>query len=78
MVDTGPPVRLAFPQPGGFLERWEGIVFDPTGEVMAARGWSYAGGIEDFTAPPRIKRLFGGLLLKCEHLEGKWYLCAFF
>ena len=76
-VDPGPPVRLAFIQPGGFLDNWEGVVYDPTGEVQAARGWSYASGEQAFTAPMAVRRLFGGDLVACQRIEGPWYRCWF-
>jgi hypothetical protein len=38
-VDSGPPMRVAFLQPGGILDNWEGVVYDPTGRVATATGW---------------------------------------
>ena len=76
-VDAGPPVRLAFIQPGGFLDNWEGVVYDPTGVVEAARGWSFASGEQEFTAPLEVRRLFGGDIVACGHIEGPWYRCWF-
>jgi hypothetical protein len=76
-VDPGPPVRLAFIQPGGFLDNWEGVVYDPTGVVEAAQGWTFASGEQEFTAPLPIRRLFGGDLVGCERIEGPWYRCWF-
>ncbi len=32
-IDAGPPVRLAFPRPGGILDNWEGVVYDPSDRV---------------------------------------------
>ena len=48
VVDSGPPVRVAFPQPGGILDNWEGVVFDPTGEVEKAVGWTLRDGEQSF------------------------------
>ena len=76
-VDPGPPVRLAFIQPGGFLDNWEGVVYDPTGVVEAPQGWTFASGEQEFTAPLPIRRLFGGDLVGCERIEGPWYRCWF-
>jgi hypothetical protein len=76
-VDAGPPVRLAFIQPGGIIDNWEGIIYDPTGLLEAAKGWSYASGQQEFTAPPAVRRLFGGDLVACRHIEGPWYRCWF-
>lgn len=55
LIDDGPPQRLAFPMPGGFLDNWNGIVYDTSGRVAAARGFTRSG---KFTAPPNIKGLF--------------------
>jgi hypothetical protein len=76
-VDRGPPVRLAFVQPGGIVDNWEGLVYDPSGSVAAARGWSHAGGKQEFTAPPAVRGLFGGELVACRHVDGPWYRCWF-
>jgi hypothetical protein len=46
VVDPGPPVRVAFPWPGGIIDNWCGAIFDPTGHVMQANrfkgDWSMA------------------------------------
>lgn len=76
-LDVGPPVRLAFPQPGGILDNWEGAVYDPAGAVRAARGWRFDRGEQEFTAPPAVRRLFGGDIVWCEHIRGPWYRCWF-
>ena len=74
-VDPGPPVRVAF-NPDGLGDNWTGIVFDPTGEVALARGFDTAipGG---YTAPDRIKKLFGGDMVGCTRLWGDYYRCSF-
>ena len=76
-VDSGPPVRVAFPQPGGIIDNWEGVVYDPTGEVRAARGWRFDRGRQEFTAPASVRTLFGGDLVGCRSLGGPWYICSF-
>ena len=73
-VDAGPPVRVAFPQPGGIIDNWEGVIYDPTGEVLKARGWAEPGAV---SAPPGVKELFGGDLVSCRHVEGNYYRCWF-
>lgn len=73
-VDAGPPVRVAFRQPGGLLDNWEGVVYDPTGLVSQAQGWRSPG---EFSAPPDIKQLFGGDLVSCRHVEKSYYRCWF-
>nr|WP_167956134.1 hypothetical protein [Sphingomonas jejuensis] len=73
-VDVGPPVRVAF-NPAGFLDNWSGIIFDPTGIVMEARGFDPVTG--DFHAPDHVTKLFGGDLVGCRHLMGHYYACSF-
>src|SRR5688500_3538275 len=65
-VDAGPPRRVAFPQPGGILDNWEGVVWDPTGVVRSATGWRN-GIAGDYTATAETRRLFGGDLVACRH-----------
>ena len=77
VVDGGPPVRVAFPQPGGILDNWEGIVFDPTGEVKKAVGWARVDGKQAFTAPKSVVSLFGGDIVSCAHIQGSYYRCWF-
>ena len=75
ILDEGPPMRLAFPLPGGVLDNWSGIVFDPTGDVTLARGFAKGG--DGFTAPPAVHALFGGDIVTCDHLSGDFYYCTF-
>lgn len=74
-VDPGPPVRIAF-NPDGMGDNWTGIVFDPTGDVMLADGFD-AATVGGFTAPDRVKKLFGGDMVSCTHLWGDFYRCGF-
>jgi hypothetical protein len=76
-ADPGPPWRLAFRQPGGFLDNWEGVVYDPTGVVAQARGWRFDRGVQEFSAPPDVRHLFGGDIVECDHVSGPWYRCWF-
>lgn len=77
VVDEGPPVRVAFPWPGGVIDNWQGIVYDPTGEVLKAnrfgRTWSTSGD------PPLagVVKLFGGDMFYCEAVRRPWYFCQF-
>ena len=73
-VDVGPPVRVAFNR-AGMLDNWSGIIYDPTGEVMLARGVDSKTG--RFFAPDRITKLFNGDLVSCRHLWGSYYDCSF-
>jgi len=77
VIDRGPPVRVAFPQPGGILDNWEGVIYDPSGVVRAARGWTFAQGRQDFSAPMAVRRLFGGDLVQCEPVRDDFYRCWF-
>ena len=76
-VDTGPPMRIAFPRPGGLLDNWEGVVYDPTDVVRAAQGWSFSGNKQDFTAPAAVRTLFGGDMVACELVTEHFYRCWF-
>lgn len=74
LADVGPPVRIAF-DADGLIDNWTGIIFDPTGEVMFARGFDPVTG--EFFAPERITKLFGGDLVGCRPLTGSYYYCSF-
>ena len=76
-VDPGPPVRIVFPHFGGIVDNWEGTIYDPTDAVAAAQGWTFRSGKQEFTAPPRIRSLFGGDVVVCSRLQGHYYRCAF-
>ena len=76
MVDSGPPLRIAFLQPGGLLDNWEGFVYDPTGRVATATGWR-AGAAGQYTAAPDVFKLFGGDLVRCEPIEVHYFRCWF-
>lgn len=73
-TDLGPPVRVAF-NPAGMLDNWSGIIYDPTGEVMLAKGFDQKSG--RFYAPDRVTKIFGGDLVSCRHLWGRYYDCSF-
>lgn len=62
-VDPGPPLRVAFPWPGGILDNWCGAVHDPTGTIGDAG--KDAGGF------------VGGQSASCSLHEGSWYVCCF-
>ena len=73
VADYGSPRRVAF-EPGGYLDNWSGIVWDPTHDVMQADGFDAAG---HFHAPNSITKLFGGDLVACRRLGGDWFDCSF-
>ena len=77
LVDSGPPVRVAFPQTDGILDNWEGVIYDPSGAVLSAGQWGSAGGTPAFSAPPEVRRLFGGDLVACELVRDRYYRCWF-
>lgn len=76
-IDPGPPVRVAFHWPGGILDNWTGVVYDPTGLVLKAK--LLKPDLSNLHAPEfrEFVRLFGGDLCYCEPLGGDWYLCGF-
>lgn len=76
VLDAGPPLRVAFPQPGGIIDNWEGIVYDPTGAVGAATGWR-DGVPGRYSAPVEVRALFGGDLVACRHVRASFYRCWF-
>ena len=73
-VDLGPPIRVAF-TPAGMLDNWSGIIYDPTGDIMQAHGFDSVTG--KFAAPEKVTKLFGGDLVSCRHLWGRYYDCSF-
>lgn len=73
-VDARPPVRVAFLLPGGTIDDWEGVIYDPTGEVLKAQGWTRPGKL---SAPAGVRELFGGDLVTCRHAGGRYYRCWF-
>ena len=73
-TDLGPPVRVAF-NPEGLGDNWSGIIYDPTGDVMLAKGFNNKTG--KFYGPARVTGLFGGDLVACMHLWRDYYRCGF-
>jgi hypothetical protein len=73
-VDPGPPVRVAFPWPGGITDNWCGVVHDPTGDVLQVNT------MELWTPQwrnHRVTLLFGGDMVSCEHVDGPYHYCCF-
>lgn len=77
IVDAGPPARIAFMAPGGVIDNWTGIVYDPSGEVLQANTFAADWSNWDDAALATVKSLFGGDLYRCEHLKGPFYRCFF-
>jgi hypothetical protein len=76
LVDSGPPVRVAFPQTDGILDNWEGVIYDLSGAVLSAGQFGSAG-TPAFSAPPEVRQLFGGDLVACERVRDHYYRCWF-
>ncbi len=74
-VDCNSPRRVAIPMPGGIIDNWVGIVYDPTGLVMQANKVPMA----DLKNPKYayVVGLFGGDMISARHLFGHWYVCSF-
>jgi hypothetical protein len=73
-TEAGPPLRVLFNREGarGFAGA---IVYDPTGEVMLAKGWDEK--TKSFIGPAGVTMLFTGGLIGCRHLSGNYYTCWF-
>lgn len=63
--------RTAFQTVNGMLGAWRGIVHDPTGRLVQARGW---GGRP---IPRDIRYLFNSETRRCQRLDGAWFHCHF-
>lgn len=72
-VDQGPPVRVAF-DPDGIIDNWSGVIYDPTGVVMQAKGFDAAGRL---IGPETVIALFGGDLVGCRPIWRPYYRCSF-
>jgi len=75
-VDAGPPRRIAFPQPGGIIDNWEGVIYDPSGGLERAipPRDRVPGG---FSLPDDLVGIFGGTLLSCTAVRDRFYRCWF-
>ena len=76
IVSAGPPVRVVFPQEGGILDNWEGIVYDPSGLLKRLVGTrpTFSQNEPDF---PEARMLFGGYIMVCKDLGEDFYFCSF-
>lgn len=75
LIERGPPVRIAFPQPVGIADNWGAVIHDPSGAVATATGWT--GKPQRFTVRADIRELWGGDLLACRRITGDYYRCWF-
>ena len=62
IVDTGPPVRVAFPSPGRSSDTWCGVVFDPSAEVMQAGKLHWS--------------IRGRRVTSCRMIDQPYYICC--
>lgn len=76
LVDPGPPLRIAFPWPGGGVVGWCGAVYDPSGEVMRANDLLPDHSNWDEPRLAEIRALFGGNLTDCHPLADEYYVCC--
>jgi hypothetical protein len=80
--DDGPPLRLAFPAPGGVLDNWCGTVFDMTGSVMRINEFRADSAQSNLTRSDEptgtsLSKLFGGDMIGCRKLHAPYYFCCF-
>jgi hypothetical protein len=77
IVEKGTPIRVAFPWPGGMLDNWCGVIYDPSG--LLRKAGRFQRGLSHFSDPAlqEARALFGGDLWSCEPLGGDWYFCCF-
>jgi hypothetical protein len=64
------PNRIAFPFPGGFLNNWQGILYDPTGigrRINAVQKDGKPGDLLDNR----------WTIERCSHMVGRFYSCGF-
>lgn len=71
-VEPGTVPRVYF-KLGGIGDNSTGFVFDPSDAVLAARGWDKDG---QLTAPPTIREMFGGDLVRCTRVENHFHRCS--
>ncbi len=76
-VEPGPPLRLAFPWPGGVIDNWCGAVYDPSKVVLQANKFTGDWDKWHDQVPIEVIRLFGGDMMYCAELEPPFYRCCF-
>ena len=74
-VVDGPPLRLAFPWPGGMIDNWCGAVYDPTSVVLQANNFDGNWAKWEEEVPVDVIKLFGGDLVHCQELDSPYYCC---
>lgn len=74
-IESGPPIRVAFPQPVGIADNWGAVIHDPSDGVATAKGWGETNG--DYTIRPDLQELWGGDIVSCSRITGHYYRCWF-
>lgn len=74
-IESGPPIRVAFPQPVGIADNWGAVIHDPSDGVATAKGWGETNG--DYTIRPDLQELWGGDIVSCSRITGQYYRCWF-
>ncbi len=76
-IDPGPPLRVVFPWPGGILDNWCGVVYDPTDKVKEINSLKSDRSNQGDPKLQDVMFLFGGTMYRANPLGGHWYLCWF-
>lgn len=77
LIEPGPPLRVAFILPGGILDNFQAIVYDPTAAVLRVNATRNDPSRWHDPALMPVRVLFGGTLISAEPLGGPWYFCRF-
>lgn len=77
LIEPGPPLRVAFILPGGILDNFEAVVYDPTGAVLRGNATRDDPARWHDPASAPIRGFLGGTLISAESLGGPWYRCKF-
>lgn len=77
ILEPGKPLRIAFVQPGGILDNYTAVIYDPSGLVMQANLLKPNAASWNDPKLARVKKLFHGDLVWAEPLGGPWYRCGF-
>lgn len=76
LLDEGPPIRVAIVLPGGLLDNFQAVVYDPS-EVVGQLERSNRDPEWDDPRFPELRTLFGGDMYYCEPIQGPWFYCWF-
>ncbi|AMV38864.1 hypothetical protein [Planctomyces sp. SH-PL62] len=77
IVGPGPPLRVAFPLPGGILDNWTAVVYDPSEEVH--RMGRVGPDLSHWDDPDllELRMWFGGTMRHARRLGGGFFYCIF-